>query len=283
MWAACGLALAGLSAGSLATAQFASRVNVVEVYASVTDRAGEPVTGLTREDFVLRENGALQEVTTFAAGEFPLTVALALDRSFSMASKRLAVATGAAGAFLGELRPTDESMVIAIGSEVEVVAPRSTDRAAQQAALARLDTFGTTSLHDAIVAALDAMEDAKGRRALVLLSDGDDRFSKATAADVLSRARRTDVLVYPIALGRTRPQLFAELAALTGGRSVHAREPKLLTDTLRAIARELRHQYLLGYSPAQPIVAGQEEWRSIAVTLKRPELRVRARDGYLAR
>jgi Ca-activated chloride channel homolog len=282
-WAACGLALASLSAGSLATAQFASRVNVVEVYASVTDRAGEPVTGLTREDFVLRENGALQEVTTFAAGEFPLTVALALDRSFSMAGKRLAVATGAAGAFLGELRPTDESMVIAIGSEVEVAAPRSTDRAAQHAALARLDAFGTTSLHDAIVAALDAMEDAKGRRALVLLSDGDDRFSKATAADVLSRVRRTDVLVYPISMGRARPPLFAELASLTGGRSFHAREPKPLSDTLRAIGRELRHQYLLGYSPAQSIVPGQEEWRSIAVTLKRPDVRVRARDGYVAR
>ena len=264
-------------------AQFASGVNVVEVYASVTDAGGEPVTGLTREDFVVREGGATQQVTTFAAGEFPLAAALALDHSFSMAGERLAVAKSAARVFLEELRPEDESLVIGIGSEVETIAARSTDRGAQYRALGALDAFGTTSLHDAIIAAIDAVQDAKGRRALVLLSDGDDRYSKTGAGDVLSRARRTDVLVYPVALGRTRPSLFAELATLTGGRSFHVREPKRLAETVRAIARELRHQYLLGYSPSRPIIAGEEEWRSIAVTVNRPGVRVRARDGYLAR
>jgi Ca-activated chloride channel family protein len=185
--------------------------------------------------------------------------------------------------FLGELRPTDDATIIAIGSQVEVVAPRSVDRTAQYAALNALDTFGTTSLLDAIITALDGMQDAKGRRALVLLSDGDDRFSKATVDDVLSRARRTDVLIYPIALGRTRPPFFAELAVLTGGRSFHVTEPKQLGETLRGIARELRHQYLLGYSPTRPIVAGKEEWRSITVRVNRPGARVRARDGYAAK
>ena len=264
-----------------AWAQFASGVSAVEVYATVTDQAGQPVTGLAREDFVVRENGQPQQVTTFAEGAFPLAAAIALDRSFSMATKGLAVAKSAARAFLGELRPDDESLILAVGSEVEVVAPRSTDRAAQYAALNRLDAFGTTSLHDAIVAALDAIQDAKGRRALLLLSDGDDRFSKATASDVVSRARRTDALIYPIAMGRERPPLFAELAALTGGRSFHVREPKRLDETLRGIARELRHQYLLGYSPKQASAAGKEEWRSITVTVNRPGVRVRARDGYL--
>lgn len=278
--------MAVLAAGSSAPrvdAQFVSGVNVVEVYATVIDQAGEPVTGLTRAQFEVRENGEPQEVTTFAAGEFPLAAAVALDRSFSMTGERLAVAKSAARVFLGELRSADESMVLGIGSEVDVIAPRSTDRSAQYEALNRLDAFGTTSLHDAIVAALRAMSDAKGRRALVLLSDGDDRFSKATAADVLAAARQSDVLIYPVALGRARPTLFAELAALTGGRSVHVREPKHLSDALRGIARELRHQYLLGYSPAKPIVPGREEWRSISVTVSPPHARVRARDGYVAR
>jgi Ca-activated chloride channel homolog len=269
--------------GLPARAQFASGVNVVEVYVTATDQKGEPVTGLTKDDFVVRENGEPQQVTTFAEGEFPLAAAIALDRSFSMAKDRLAVAKSAARVFLGELRPTDESMIIGIGSEVEVIAPRSTDRTAQYAALNRIDAFGTTSLHDAIITALDAMQNAKGRRALVLLSDGDDRFSKAAAGDVLNRARRSDVLIYPIALGRERPSLFAELAALTGGRSFHVREPKQLSDTLTAIARELRHQYLLGYSPAKPIAPGQDEWRSISVTVNRGTVRIRARDGYLAK
>jgi Ca-activated chloride channel family protein len=280
---AAGVMVAACIVGLSARAQFASGVNVVEVYVTATDQKGEPVTGLRKEDFVVRENGEPQEVTTFAEGEFPLAAAIALDRSFSMAKDRLAVAKSAARVFLGELRPSDESMIIGIGSEVEVIAPRSANRAAQYAALNKLDAFGTTSLHDAIIAALDAMQDAKGRRALVLLSDGDDRFSKASAADVLARARRSDVLIYPIALGRERPSLFAELASLTGGRSFHVREPKQLADTLTAVARELRHQYLLGYSPAKPIVQGQEEWRSIAVTVNRGTVRIRARDGYLAR
>jgi Ca-activated chloride channel homolog len=264
-------------------AQFTSGVSVVEVYATVTNEAGEPVTGLTRDDFVVREAGEPQSVSTFAAGEFPLTTAIAIDRSFSMAGERLAVATSAARLFLGELRPADESMIIGIGSEIEVVAPKSTDRSSQYTALSRLDAFGTTSLHDAVIAAIASMQDARGRRALVLLSDGDDRFSKARAADVVAQARRTDVLIYPIALGRTRPSLFAELASITGGRSFHVREPKRLSETVRSIARELRHQYLLGYSPARPIVAGEDEWRSITVTVARPGVRVRARDGYVAK
>ncbi len=276
------VALAAVPGRPLLQAQFASGVNVVEVYATVTDASGQPVTGLTREDFVVRENGEPQQVTAFAAGEFPLAAAIAIDRSFSM-SERLPVAKSAARIFLGELRPTDDAMIIAIGSQVDVVAPKSSDRTAQYAALNALDTFGTTSLLDAIMAALDAMQEAKGRRALVILSDGDDRFSKATAEDVLARARRTDVLIYPIALGRSRPEFFAELAVLTGGRSLHVRDTKTLSEALRGIARELRHQYLLGYSPSRAIVSGKDDWRSITVTVNRASVRVRARDGYVAK
>jgi Ca-activated chloride channel family protein len=263
-------------------AQFTSGVSLVEVYASVTDARGEPITGLTQADFDVREDGQPQTLTNFVAGDFPLSVAVGIDRSFSMA-KRLELSKSAARAFLGELRPADESMVIAIGSQVETLTPLSTDRRAQLDALARVDAFGTTALHDAILAAIDAVQPAKGRRALILLSDGDDRYSTATAAAALERARRADVMIYPVALGRRRPALFAELSTLTGGRSFHTRDAKRLTDTLRIIARDLRHQYLLGYTPSRPIVRGADEWRSIAVTVKRPGARVRARDGYVAR
>jgi Ca-activated chloride channel homolog len=264
-------------------AQFVSGVNLVEVYASVTDERGELVTRLTKEDFEVNENNEPQTVTTFAEGDFPLTAVVGLDRSFSMAGERLAVAKSAARVFLGELRPEDEAAVLAIGSEVETVAPLSTDRRAQFAALAGLDAFGTTGLYDAIVRAIDLTQPGKGRRTLLLLSDGNDRYSTGTAESTLERARRSDVMIYPIALGSSRPALFAELATLTGGRSFHFRNPKELTDTLKGIARELRHQYLLGYAPRRPIIAGGGEWRSISVTVNRPRLRVRARDGYLAR
>lgn len=268
---------------ALGTRQFTSGVNLVEVYASVTDRQGQPVKGLTREDFTVREDGAVQQVTAFTAGEFPLSVALALDRSFSMSGQRLAAARSAARLFLGELKPADESMLIGIGSTTEVLAPLSTDRARQLEVLSGLDAFGTTGLYDAVIAAIDAIQPARGRRALVLLSDGSDRYSTATSDQALARARAADVLVFPIAFGQARPPVFAELAALTGARSFHVRDARQLPDTLRTIAAELRHQYLLGYSPSRPPVAGSNEWRSIDVAVRRSDVTVRARDGYLVK
>ena len=174
-------------------------------------------------------------------------------------------------------------MIVAIGSEIETLSPLSNDREAQFRALSTLTPWGTTGLYDAINQAIDSIQAAKGRRALVLLSDGDDRYSKATAGAALDRARRSDVMVYPIASGRTRPPLFAELASLTGGRSFQPRDPGELSTTMRSIANELRHQYLLGYTPSRPIVAGQEQWRSITVRVNRPNVTVRARDGYTAK
>lgn len=274
-----------LTAGAVfaSARQFTSAVNVVEVYATVTDKAGKPVTGLGREAFTVRENGEAQHISTFAAGEFPLSVAVALDRSFSMTGDRLAAAKSGARIFLGGLRPTDESMLIAVGSTTDTLAPLSTNRREQLDALAGLDAFGTTGLYDSIVAAIEAIQPARGRRALILLSDGDDRYSKTTAEQTLERARAADVLIYPIALGRTRPQAFAELATLTGGRSFHVRDARQLPETLQAIISELRNQYLIGYSPTKPPLAGSHEWRSIAVTVARPDATVRARDGYLVK
>jgi Ca-activated chloride channel family protein len=262
--------------------QFISSVNAVEVYASVVDEKGEPAVGLAREDFEVLEDGVPQTVNTFAAGDFPLAVALAVDRSASMKGKRLTVAQEGARTFLQALRAEDRAVVLAVGSEVETVAPLSTDRPSQLAAVTRLDAWGTTPLYDAVAEGIDRIQAAEGRRALVLLSDGDERYSTRTAADVTALARRSDVMVFPVALGRTRPALFAELAALTGGRSVHASDPRDLADALRGIARELRHQYLLGYTPARPLTE-RGEWRAIAVKMRRPGLRARARDGYVVR
>jgi Ca-activated chloride channel family protein len=263
-------------------AQFSSSVQLVEVYASVTDARGEPVTGLRKDDFVVQENGGLQEVTTFAAGEFPLTVALGLDRSWSMAGEPLRLAKQASQAFLRELKPGDRSMVVAISNDADIIAPLSTDRLSQSRAITALDPWSTTALHDAIIAALDRLEPEQGRQALILFSDGSDRYSTHTAAQVIERARRSNALIYPIAIGKTRPALLAELAVLTGGRSFLLRDARELEKTLSTIARELRNQYLLGYTPEDPIVRGEREWRSIRVTLKNPAptLRVRARDGY---
>lgn len=276
--------LVGLLSGVL-SAQFSSSVDLVEVYATVTDLRGDPVKGLSAADFRLSEDGTPQTIGTFAAGEFPLAVAVGVDRSFSMGggkTNRLTLAKSAADAFIEALGPKDQVMILAVGSDTEVAVPLTSDHAGALAAIDRLDAWGTTPLYDATLAALDAIQTAKGRRALVLLSDGTDRYSETTAADLLEQARRHDVMVYPVAIGPTRPPVFAELATATGGRSFFTQDPKELPRTLTAIAHELRSQYLLGYAPTRGI-SSQPEWRSIEVSVARPDVRVRAREGYYGR
>jgi Ca-activated chloride channel family protein len=250
----------------------------------VTDRQGQPVAGLTAADFQVAEDGVVQQITAFAAGEFPLAVAIGVDRSFSMggAGNRLAAAKSAARMFIGALRPADQAMVVAIGSETEVAAPLSSDRVVALAAIDRLDAWGTTPLYDATLVALDAIQSSKGRRALLLLSDGTDRYSDTSASVLVEQARRRDVLVYPIALGSARPPVFAELAAATGGRSFFVRERHELESVVTTIARELRLQYLLGYVPSRGPSA-EPSWHQIDATVNRGGLLVRARDGYAGR
>ena len=257
---------------------------MVEVYATVTDRQGAPVVGLTAADFQIAEDGTPQPISAFAAGEFPLAIAIGLDRSFSMGGKdnRLGVVKSAARALIGALRADDQVMVVAIGGETSIAAPLSADRNAALTAIDTLDAWGTTPLYDATLSALDAIQPARGRRALVLLSDGTDRYSDTKTAELVSRARQHDVLIYPVAVGASRPAVFAELATATGGRSFFVREPAELIKTMTAIAKELRFQYLLGYVPSRDR-AGEPSWHAIDVTVARPDVRVRARESYISR
>jgi len=264
-------------------AQFASGVDLVEVYATVTGPGGGAITGLAAGDFEIREDGALQTIAVLTSSDVPLAVALAFDHSASMAGRRLELAREAARAFLRGLRPSDQAMMIRVANEVEVLTPLGTDRAGAAEALAALTPWSTTRLHDAIIRALDLIEPAGGRRALILLSDGVDRHSAATADEALDRARRADVLVYPVAISASRSALFPALAALTGGRSFQVDDPRQLESALVSIANELRTQYLIGYVPSRPAQAGSREWRSIEVTVARPGVRVRARNGYFTR
>jgi Ca-activated chloride channel family protein len=276
------VAVAGLAARQdPPPVRFSSQVQLVEVYATVIDSKGEPVTGLSRDDFEVYEDGMRQEISAFAAGEFPLTAVLGVDRSWSMAGDRLRLAKQASQSFIRALRTDDRTMVMAINNEAEIVAPLTMDRAGQIRAIEGLDPWSTTALHDSLITALDRLEGETGRQAIVVFSDGVDRYSQASSSDVVERARRSNSLIYPIAFGRERPAVLAELAVVTGGRSFLLRDVKELDKTLADIARELRHQYLIGYTPS-PAVGGAPGWRSIRVTTRTPGLRVRARDGYMS-
>ena len=271
-----------LFTAALAAAQFTSRVSVIEVYATVSDAHGEPVTGLSGSNFHVSEDGAPQTISTFFAGDFPLSVVVALDRSFSMSGEKLTLAKRAARLFVAELKPDDEVAVLAIGSEVETIVPAAPAKAAAVAAVDAIEPWGTTPLYDVIASSLELPYTQTKRRALLVVSDGFDRYSDTTPADLVDRARRANVLVYPVAIGKARPPLLAELASVTGGRSFIVDDPKKLDATLGTIARELRAQYMLGYSPSRP-TADEAAWHAIDVAVDRPGARVRARDGYYGR
>ena len=189
----------------------------MEVYATVTGEDGRAVKGLSASDFVILENDVPQKITTFVDGDFPAAVALAIDRSFSMAGTPLTMARTAGRAFVGSLKPDDRAMLVSISGEVEVLAPLSTDKGPLLKALDALDAWSTTSLNDALIRALDLLEGETGRRAIVVLSDGEDRYSNATEAAVVARARRSDVLMYPIAIGK------GPAGALSGAGQRHRR------------------------------------------------------------
>jgi VWFA-related protein len=275
------LAVLGL-ASARPRAQFAAGVQMVEVYATATRPDGSPASGLGAGDFEVLEDGVPQQVSAFAAGEFPLTVALGVDRSWSMAGEPLRLAIRASQAFLRGLRPADRSMLWAVADGAELLAPVDSSRESQLRALAQLTPWSTTALRDAVVVALDRLDPEPGRQALVLFTDGEDRYSRTPPADLLSRVRRSHALVYSVSVGKTRPAILAEMAAVSGGRSLHARDVRGLEPALAAIASELGHQYLLGYVPA-PRQETEPRWRSITVRVKPAagSVRVRARDGYV--
>ena len=268
------VALMGRSAG-----QFATTTELVEVYATVTGPDGQPVRDMRQGEFVVLEEGVPQTISTFAAGEIPLTMAIAVDRSFSMGQRRLELARAGAQSLVGALRPGDQLMILAIGSTVETVVPLGAPDEAASRALLRLDLWGTSPIGDSVVASLDAIDEGRGRRALVLFSDGEERESQQDRTQVLQRVRRADVLAYPVAIGREAPPLMADLAAVSGGRLVRARSRDDMGRGVAGIIEELRSQYFLGYSPVPGRPSG---WRRIEVRTSREGVRIRARQGYVA-
>ena len=281
---ACAAALtagAWLASADAGRAQFGTRVTLVEVYATVVDEGRRPVTTLRREDFRVLDNGQARPIGVFAAGDFPLSVAVAVDRSWSMAGARLDQARRAALQFLGELREADEAMLIGVSSEVETLAPLSTDRQAQRDALLALAPWGATRLNDAVLEALGRVEAAHGRRALVVLSDGQDRESRASDPDVLDRVRHGDVLVYPVVVSRRNSAMLAQAATLSGGRAFWLKDPDEIVQAFTTIAQELRQQYLVGY--VLPDDVTRDEWRRITLDVPGRKVTVRARPGYYPR
>ncbi len=251
-------------------------VRLVELYAAVVDGSGAPVTDLGPSDFEVLQDGVPQVLRRCErVDDLPLQVGIVVDTSTSMASA-LPEAQRAATAFLeAVIQPKDRVFVLTFAGEPRLALAPTDDVEAAEAALGRLQSLGWTSLHDAVAASLHMMRAARGRRAVILLSDGDDTSSAAAFRDVLELARRSGVVVYPIGLAvstfdvAVRRKLSA-LAEATGGRAFFVGGASELHGAYAQIERDLRSQYLLAFSPDPPPADESS-----------PEIEVRVRGGRL--
>lgn len=256
---------------------FSSRVEGVRVDVLVTDGSRKPMRGLTPADFVVRDNGVIQQVDLVSFGEIALNVGLAFDLSESVAGQRLEQLKSASQALTSELRPEDQSALVTFNHTVSLPCPLSSDRGCVQKALDAAQPTGQTALIEGIFSGMTVGESEVGRSLLVVFSDGLDTVSFLPAERVLEIGRRSDVVVYPIASKGARPEFVEELADLTGGRVHEVGRQEDLTATFRAILDEFRHRYLLTYTPRNVAKGG---WHKLEVKVNKPGAKVKARPGY---
>lgn len=259
-------------------------VDLIEVFAAVTDGSGQIVEGLSEGDFALTENGRPQTIQKFEpVGNLPLILGLTLDTSGSMESS-LSEAENAATGFLDRLvKPKDRVFAVAFSDRPNLLISPTDDLGAVRAALEEQRAIGNTSLHDALVSSLFYFRGQRGQKALVLLSDGDDTNSNLSWKDALEYARRSGVAVYAIGLNvgildlSIRGKL-SSLAEETGGRAFFIDKAVELGSAYAEIEKELRSRYLIAYPSDQDV--GREGFRKIEVTLKKRGLKARVARGY---
>jgi Ca-activated chloride channel family protein len=278
-WRALALVVAAAAAGRVPAgrAQFSATTNLVRVYVSVNGPDGAPVRDLGRDDFAVEEDGTRRPITAFSSGELPLSLAVVVDRSFSMDGRPLDLARAGAAALLAALASTDRASLVALGSRVETLSPLGAPEAAR-AALAELTPWGTTPIGESVEAAVGALDGEGGRRAVALFTDGQGRYDTTDRERLLEQVRRRDILVYPVIVGRQSSPLLMDLADLSGGVAVRVQKTEGAALAGRHLAADLRSQYLVGYEP--PASDGSERWRRIRVVVSAPGARVRARAGY---
>ncbi|HXT71306.1 MAG TPA: VWA domain-containing protein [Vicinamibacterales bacterium] len=283
---------------------FRSSSDIVPIFVTVTDKEGRLVSGLTREDFQILDNGVAQPVALFDSAPQPISVIALLDVSGSM-SENLPILARATAALVQRLREDDVMKLGTFGQRIAFTPAFTRDAPELMKGLPRtVPASAPTPLWRAVDEALTAVGTAtSGRRVVVVLSDGKDSGPEigqkiVTPANLRDRAQKEDVMLYgiglrsapgPVAPGGVRsladvlkspapdPTL-GSLALGTGGGYVELNAREDLAATFTRIADELHRQYMLGFVP--PARDGKEH--AVEIRLKRPELTSQARKTYIA-
>jgi len=276
---------------------FRSGVDLVALNVTVTDPSNRYLTDLTADEFLVYEDSVKQSVAYFSRTNLSLSVALLLDSSASMEDKMRTTQEAASG-FVQSLRPEDQAEVIDFDSRVTVLAPFTGSKPDLEKAIASIVPGGSTSLYTAVYIALRelkktesrGMEDLR-RRAVIVLSDGEDTSSLVAYDEVLEAAKRSEIAIYAIGIRSKDANAFGkgygqadfalrQLTTQTGGRVFFPTSVDELKAIYALIAQELSSQYLVGYTSTNPKRDGS--WRRINVRATRPGATARTRMGYYA-
>ena len=267
------------------------RVGVENVYIpiAVSDPLGRYVTGLKKEHFKIFEDKIEQAITHFSQQEAPVSLGIIFDISASMKDNdNIRKAKNAITRFLQSVNPEDEAFLITFNDQTNL-AQRFTDQVGTlRSTLAQLKPSGKTAIYDAVYMGLDQVRRGKNeKKALVLITDGEDNSSRYTSVELREFAKESNVQVYVIGEEGVLGYGFGEIqhiVGLTGGRAFFPKSFNDLDYYIDLAYSELRSQYIVGYAPTNSVHDGK--WRRITVRLDAPsglpKLVVRAREGYYA-
>ncbi len=266
---------------------FKAGTQLVPVFVTVTDAEKRLVPDLVKENFDVLDNGKTTPIVLFDAEVQPITVVVMLDTSGSMTGS-LDLLRQAAEQFLIRLLPADKGLVGAFNDKIQFAGTFSSNRDDLVGSLRDLDYGNPTRLFDAIDASLDQLKGKEGRRAILVFTDGEDTYSKASMGKVLDRARTEEVMIYSIGLEsnmvigsqriRTRPDRgLRKLSDETGGGYFELKRTDELGPTFTRVAQELHSQYSLAFTPAT-----DGRVHKLDVTVNKPGMNVRARKSYQA-
>lgn len=271
---------------------FKAESDLVVLHVNVFDGRSDAVPNLSRDAFSVIEDDKPQSITFFSNEEVPVAVGLVLDNSTSMLTRRAMVLAGTE-AFAASSHPDDQMFTVVFNENVRLglppAAPFTQSRSMLQASIHRFVPGGKTAFHDAVVAGLEHLEEASHqKRVLVVLSDGEDNASQHSEDAMVQRAIRSDALIYTVStadLGAKvgKPRLLRKLAEVSGGVNYEPERETEVVEAFQEIAANIRRGYSIGYVPTNSTHDGR--YRRVKVQVRTPgrnDLKVRARDGYLA-
>jgi Ca-activated chloride channel homolog len=268
---------------------FKAEVETVFVKVSVSDHLNRYVTGLEQEHFKIYEDKVEQTISHFSLEHAPVSVGIIFDVSASMKdNSNIKKAKKAIVRFLQSGNPEDEYFLVTFNQKTTLVQSFTSQSSSLQNEAALQKPGGRTALYDAVYMGLDQIKGAKNdKRALILVTDGEDNSSRYTSSEVREFAKESDVQIYGIgqegALNYGRSEI-TNIVSLTGGRAFFPRSFNELDYYIDLIHSELRNQYLLGYAPTNKVHDGK--WRRIKVVLDAPKglpkLMIHAKEGYYA-